>query len=858
MPVTKLAQHLLMIVAMLWLTTCGCSSIRVPAIDPIGAAVFAPGGSYTTLESPCASLLPASCLPRPAFAEPPAIPACQTTVPVAPPVATIPVQPRPTQLVAAPNVPDRLLLTPSKIVAPVGSEVVLLAGLAGANGYFVARQPVEWLLSQESVGHFVDVGEDDHPALSCLFHRTAERRSSNFAVARTTSQAKAITRGTPATSDDIWLQKGQTWVTLTAASEGISHVTAVATDAENWEQRRQTATIQWVDAQWLLPSPTVVRAGQSEILTTTINRNSSRSAVQGWLVRYHIVSGPAAGFGPERAQSVEVVTDANGKAVISLQPLGNESGVTQVSIEILSPSLTGLDGQPVVVGQGVTSVTWSAAGLAVRIIGPPMGAVGATLDYQIEVTNPGDLPTENVVVTAEVPPRLRVVGSQEGVIGANVEWRVDMLPPRGSQHFNLQCRAMSAGNVQVSARAAGTGITSERSRVDTEIMESALRLSMELAGVENPDAIKVGDRVSFNIEVANTSNVPLTNVQLRDSHAAGLQEASGEPNPISKSVGDLAPGASRQIALTFIVRQPGELCHKMEATADGGHTDSVERCIRAGAPRYDFSVEIRGPEEMLTGESAKYEILVTNTGDGELTGVRIVYRADASLLPRRATENYRAESGSLVWTIGSLGPGKTETREIRCDTVSPNNAAETSVLVSTDQGLTDSKRITTAIRQASAPGVAPPGPARPEVRNEPDPQPPLGPTNGKLRVAVADTDDPIRVGDTVSYIVEIENTRQVSDKNVFITYYLPEGARFVSLLDDRGQTVEGQRVSPDGLTVTMEKPIREIRPAEKLPLYRLQVEGRRVGQLKLRVEVTSALSGDQPVVATADTKVNAN
>ncbi len=856
MRTTKPARNLLIAAAMLWLTSCGCSSIRVPAIDPTGAGVFAQGGSYTTLESPCAALLPASCLPRPAYAEPASVPPCQT------PVATIPVQPRPTQIVAVANAPDRLLLTPSKIVAPVGSEVVLLAGLAGANGYFVPRQPVEWLLSQESVGHFIDVGEDDHPTLSCLLHRTPERRSSNFAVARTTSQARAITRGTPATTDDIWLQKGQTWVTLTSASEGISHVTAVATDAENWEQRRQTATIQWVDAQWMLPAPTVVRAGQSQILTTTINRNSTRSAVQGWLVRYTVTSGPAAGFGPQRAQSVDIVTDANGKASVSLQPLGNEPGVTQVSIEIRSPALSGLDGQPVVVGQGVTSVTWSSAGLAVRITGPTMGAVGATFDYQIEVTNPGDLPAENVVVTAEVPQRLRVLSSQEGQRGANVEWQIDKLPPRGSQQFKLQCRAMSAGNVRLNARAAATGITSERASVDTEIMQSALQLSMELAGVANPDAIKVGDRVSFNIEVTNTSNVPLTNVRLRDSHAAGLQEANGEPNPISKSIGNLAPGASQRIGLTFIVRQPGELCHTLEVTADGGHTAAVERCIRAGAPHYDLTVELLGPEEVLNGESAKYEIAVANTGDGDLTGVRIVYRVDASLNPRRATENYRLEGGALVWTIGSLGPGKKETRTIQCDTVSPNNAAETSVLVSTDQGLTNTKRITTAIRQASAPaasppGSVPPGPARPAASTQQNPEPQLGPANGALRVTVADTDDPIRVGDTVSYIVEIENTRQVSDKNVGIVFYLPEGTRFVTLLNSDNSQVEGRGVSPDGRTVSM-PPIREIRPREKLPPYRLQIEGGRAGKMELRVEVTSVLSGDQPVVATADTRVNAN
>lgn len=856
MPSTKHARKMLLAVAMIWLTTCGCSSIRVPAIDQTGAGVFAPGGAYTTLESPCASLLPASCLPRPAFAEPASVPAC--TTPISPQYGAVPVQPRPTQTVAVANIPDRLLLTPSQIVAPVGSEVVLLAGLSGGDGQFIPKQPVEWLLSQESVGHFVDVGENDHPTLAALLHHTPEKRSSNFAIAKTSSRATTITRGTLATNDDIAVQKGQTWVTLTSASEGVSHVSAVATEADNWEQRRQSATIQWVDAQWLLPSPTVVRAGQAQVLSTTINRNSVRSPVRGWLVRYEIISGPSAGFGPERAQAVEVTTDANGKASVSLQPLGGEPGVTQVKIEILSPALSGLDGQPVVIGQGMTSVTWSAAGLAVRILGPALGAVDATLDYQIEVTNPGDLPSENVVVTAEIPQTFKVMGSREGEFGANVEWRIDKLPPRGSQQFNLQCRAMSAGNAWLFARAAGTGISSERVKFNTEIMQSALRLSMQLAGVENPGAIKVGDRVSYNIEVTNTSNVPLTNIQLRDSYSDGLQEANREPNPISKRVGNLAPGASQQLAISFIVRQPGQLCHTLTATADGGHSASLEECITAGAPSYEFSMELNGPDEVLTGDTAKYEIVVKNTGDGELTGIRVVYRAPDALLPKRATENYRIESGALVWTIGSLAPGKSiEPLTILCDTVTANSNAETSVLVSTDQGLTNSKRKGTAVRQASAPGVAPPGPPRPEVRNDPEP-PPVGPQGGALRVSVTDTSEPISVGDTVSYSIVIENTRPVPDKNVFITCYLPEGAKFVSLLDSKGLPVVGQRVSPNKLTITMGQPIVEMRPFEELLPYRLQIEGLRPGKLEIRVEVSSMLTGEQPVIAKADTRVIAN
>ncbi len=848
---------LLATATLMGLALSGCSSIRVPAIDPTGERIFAPGHTYTTLESPCQAFQLTSCLPRPAYGEPSPVPACPTHATTGV-IGTIPVQPLPATRLAAPNVPDRLLLTPAKIVAPVGSEVVLLAGLCGSDGHYLTKQPIEWLLSQESVGHFVDVGESDHPTLAHLLHKTPEKRSSNFAVSRTSTHARTITRGTPATTDDIWLQKGQTWVTLTAASEGTSHVTAVAPEATNWEQRRQTATIHWVDAQWMLPAPAVVRAGQSHVLTTTITRSSSIAPAPGWQVKYEIVGGPAAGFGPERAQSLQIVTDANGKAPVSVQPLGNEPGVTQIRIEILSPALSGVTGQAVAIGQGTTTITWSAAGLAVRIVGPSMGAIDSTLDYQIIVTNPGDLPTENVVVTAEVPPLLRVIGSQEGVVGANVEWGLDRLAPRGTQQFNLQCRAMASGDVRLFARAAATGITSERARFDTQIVASALRLTMDLAGGIDPNQIKVGDQVSFNVGITNTSNVPLTNVRLRDVYSPGLQEAHGEPSPIIKSMGNLAPGASQQVGITFVVRQPGELCHTLEATADGGHTTSLQRCIRAGAPRYELTLDLRGPEEVLTNAAANYEIVVKNSGEGELTGVRIVYRADQALLPKLATDGYVIEAGALVWTIPALAANETQLRTVRCEGVAATNVAETRVSVGTDQGLTQAKRMNTAIRQAAASGVAPPGPARPEPRVvETVPQTNPAPVDGNLVVTVADTADPIRVGESTVYIIEVQNNRQVSDKNVQISLFLSAGAKFVTLSDSKGVPVEGMSVRPDGLAVSL-PPIKELRPGEKFPPLRMQVEGRAAGVLKLDVEVTSNLSGNVPVTASHETVVAAN
>ena len=54
---------------------------------------------------------------------------------------------------AAPT--DRLTITPDRVLAPVGSEVVLRAGICVREGHLLANQRVEWTLSDQGVGQFV-------------------------------------------------------------------------------------------------------------------------------------------------------------------------------------------------------------------------------------------------------------------------------------------------------------------------------------------------------------------------------------------------------------------------------------------------------------------------------------------------------------------------------------------------------------------------------------------------------------------------------------------------------------------------------------------------------------------------------
>ncbi|MCA9268239.1 MAG: hypothetical protein KDA41_07200, partial [Planctomycetales bacterium] len=368
--------------AILLLTAClGCARWRIPAIDPTGQRIFAPGGATTSLQVPRRG--PLGGIMNPAYTAPPRPGPCLDIAPALPPTAP-PVGPAPAPMATAPltaaptpSAPGAgfigalpqaasggrsIQITPGEIIAPVGSEVVLKAGLCGGDGYFVTSQPIEWLLSQESVGNIVAAGDGDEGRLCehlCL--HSSRRRTEGFAASRTSSREQTLDRGTPDRSDDVQVQSGETWVSVTSAVEGVSRVTAVAPDAASWDGRRQTATIIWIDAQWTPPAPAIVRAGQTQSLTTVVARGSDGAPVAGWIVRYEVLDGPPAQFvapdGSAAGPMADATTDSNGQATVILSPTTNQPGTTRVRMQMINPSPSS-SGNVVAVGRSFTSVTW--------------------------------------------------------------------------------------------------------------------------------------------------------------------------------------------------------------------------------------------------------------------------------------------------------------------------------------------------------------------------------------------------------------------------------------------------------------------------------------------------------------------
>ena len=132
-----------------------------------------------------------------------------------------------------------------ELVAPVNSEVIVLAGLCHEDGYLTTQERIEWSLDNGSVGQFLAPGQRTFRTI-CTSSKASEDfsnlRNRQFVAARAT-----LTRGTEMPADDVLGAKGQARITVTAASEGTSHITAYAPSASRGHstatRRRSTGSM---------------------------------------------------------------------------------------------------------------------------------------------------------------------------------------------------------------------------------------------------------------------------------------------------------------------------------------------------------------------------------------------------------------------------------------------------------------------------------------------------------------------------------------------------------------------------------------------------------------------------------------
>ena len=645
-------RMILSLVALVGATLGGCAGL--PRFDPSGQRILIwPGEQPTAVAAPGAVAPPPAATFAPAggnFTAPPVftdqmapgLGAGTTLMPqpfgppavVGPPVATV--EGSPTTTTAQKVPPGWLGITPSRVLAPIGSEVVLRGAVCGTDGYLKTNRRVEWMLDRRGTGEIVTVGNRRELDMFRRVRDMPRKVDNSYVIGTTSPFYECIDRGTADPTDDLQIRAGESWISVTSPVEGTSYVTAYMPSVDDWNGRTARATIYWVDAEWTLPRSATLAPGERHTLTTTVTRQSDGTPLAGWIVRY-TVRGGGAGLGYDAGTTIERRTDDGGRASVEVTPTDSQPGSTTINVEVIRPEQTTIESSPrVTLGGGDVTLTWSPGG-AVGTLTPPGGGdtptftepspsdsfppvdtgpppadnrqpdldlqvnlaslgpheVGGRAQFETTIINRGDGTAEISQVTVNFDPGLKHAAAQPGEPFIKIVQPITLEPGESKALPLLDFEIVGAGRqtISISVDSNAPLPTVERAEVDVVQAAPPARPTLGVT-VTGPTQLRQGEVAEFRIVIRNNSNVTAENVVVVNTYDQALQPSQSAPpmtqfsnGQIGWELGAIEANGQRDLILkSRCAEAAASACNRVEVIASPDVTVRDEKCLAIIAP----------------------------------------------------------------------------------------------------------------------------------------------------------------------------------------------------------------------------------------------------------------------------------
>ncbi|HEV7281493.1 MAG TPA: hypothetical protein VGN57_14930 [Pirellulaceae bacterium] len=307
-----------------------------------------------------------------------------------------------------------------------------------------------------------------------------------------------------------------------------------------------------------------------------------------------------------------------------------------------------------------------------------------------------------------------------------------------------------------------------------------------------PAEIQVGIPATFELKVFNASDKEVRNVVVRDQTPKGTKFLEGSPQPaaladgsLTWNVGALKPQEELTITMRVLPMEEGEIGSVATVLF------ATEASARTVCTKPKLAIRVSGPPNVLIGQPAECELVITNEGTGAATAVVI----EADLPPQ-----FRHPAGAqLEFEIGVLQPGETRTEPL---TLIAAEAGSTKCAVRVcAEGIPGAEDYLTTEVVAPQLAVAAKGPTRRYLQ----------------RQAV--------------YDVFVQNAGTAPAQEVDLAAYLPRGMQFVGA-NNQGQ-YDPERHAVFWSLVELPKQERGAVQVAVMPIEE--------GEQKLRVEANAAL-----------------
>jgi hypothetical protein len=205
------------------------------------------------------------------------------------------------------------------------------------------------------------------------------------------------------------------------------------------------------------------------------------------------------------------------------------------------------------------------------------------------------------------------------------------------------------------------------------------RLDLAVAA---PTTSQAGSSILFEIRITNRSAEPVSNVVLEATLEDGLRLPDRLDRRVVRPVGVIAPGQSREAALTLVANEAGTRCASFLVTVDGRESGWKRVCVEV-VPR-QLELSVTGPEQAAVGTRATFSVTLANVTETAIEGVELLVSPDAALKPVGGSAGARSTAEGLRWNLGRLAAGERVAVEIECVGQAPAERACVGVQVTAE------------------------------------------------------------------------------------------------------------------------------------------------------------------------------
>jgi uncharacterized repeat protein (TIGR01451 family) len=432
-----------------------------------------------------------------------------------------------------------------------------------------------------------------------------------------------------------------------------------------------------------------------------------------------------------------------------------------------------------------------------KIVSNATPNVGQTITFTITAANAGPSNATGVVVTDVLPAGLTFVsatpsGSTTYNSGTGV-WTIGNLNSVATAQLQIVATVATSGvktnTAEVTAANEGDIDSTPNNQNAQEDDQASVSVTPQVADLSVTKTVDIAtpnknQNVTFTITVSNAGPNSATSVAVTDQLPAGLTFVSSTPSGATTyssgtgvwTVGTLASGASATLQVVATPTTVGAKINTAQVTAvDQFDPDSTPNNNAAGEDdQASVTVTPNVADLSLTklvnnaapnaNQTVVFTLTLTNNGPQSATNVAVADQLPAGLTFVSSTPSGSTtyNSGTGVWTVGSLASGANATLQITATVATPGvktNTAQVSASDQLDPDSTPNNSVTTEDDQASAV---------------------VTPNATDLSVTKTVNNAAPAFGANVTYTVTVTNNGPMAASGVQLTDQLPAGMTFVS------------------------------------------------------------------------------